>query len=1126
MAGVVNEESGVSNGQYQQKMHSGEAVAEWRSMEQVENGSPSTSPPYWDSDDGEGDGGPKPSDLYGKHTWKIDKFSQINRRELRSNAFEAGGYKWYILIYPQGCDVCNHLSLFLSVANHDKLLPGWSHFAQFTIAVVNKDPKKSKYSDTLHRFWKKEHDWGWKKFMELTKVMDGFIDADTLIIKAQVQVIRERADRPFRCLDCQYRRELVRVYLTTVEQSCRRFVEERRGKLEKLIEDKVRWSRRHFCTAFFLHCFSLLIITCLEITFCAFWMCMEQSSRHRMSHEKTETILKVVVKHFFIEKEVTSTLVMDALYSGLKALESQNKEKKSKCKYFEAEELHIPIVRIEKDAFALADDVLLLLERAAMEPLPPKDEKAPQNRTKDGSAGEEFNKDSIERDERRLTELGRRTIEIFVLAHIFSSKIEVAYQEAVALKKQEELIREEEAAWLAELEQKARRGVTDKEKKSKKKQVYGKQKRINRKGKDKGGDDNYIRTVQYKIDEDIPTERKELAAEPKTVLEKAGAGEDIYDVSDSVDCALEILPLDSEDRYLSPVNWDTDTSEVHPPVEAVSGGFSGVQNGIERRSASVVDDSSSTCSCDSVPSVVVSVANKGISRYHEKQKSPNRGRNHQSKLISESVDWVDEEPIQPVHARHSNDASQSSNLVGSYSQAFILSLHDRVVNGIEQQVEEKEKETGSFQRSPNGKGESDACATTPLRSPLKTIPLVARLNVEPKTGTPSPANSSVLLSSSAENAPTLEILEPQKLKTLKPTENPPGQQIHMGNGKLPPPEVSVTVDKPKIPPPPVMSRPQSAPLVPGPRPAVSKISVVQTAPVLARPASAAGRLGAEPTTQYTNQRYVQQSNRNATIGGHVFSGSLSAYSQNHSSSSGENASHSYSHVFSPRISDQVGPFGMVNQHDFLQKGPVWIEHPNNMQNFELYNPVRSRPQDLTTEFRAGTSGSQSHVLADEFPHLDIINDLLDDEHGIGMVATRVNSGYQSFDNGPHNMNRHYSFRGDPGLSGGPGLSCTLDRDRSNHDEGIQHDFGGSGRIYNTVRDMIPSPQAGPHPYMNGQIDGFMPNQWQMGGGSDVPYLSVRNLENDGGGYPHRAPEYANLSVGINGYTVYRPSSGH
>ena len=39
--------------------------------------------------------GPKPSELYGKYTWKIEKFSQINKRELRSNAFEVGGYKWY-----------------------------------------------------------------------------------------------------------------------------------------------------------------------------------------------------------------------------------------------------------------------------------------------------------------------------------------------------------------------------------------------------------------------------------------------------------------------------------------------------------------------------------------------------------------------------------------------------------------------------------------------------------------------------------------------------------------------------------------------------------------------------------------------------------------------------------------------------------------------------------------------------------------------------------------------------------------------------------------------------------------------------------------------------------------------
>jgi len=62
-------------------------------------------------------------------------------------------------------------------------------------------------------------------------------------------------------------------------------------------------------------------------------------------------------------------------------------------------------------------------------------------------------------------------IYFFFLISCIGSKIEVAYQDAIALKRQEELIREE-AAWLAETEQKAKRGTADKDKKSKKKQVW------------------------------------------------------------------------------------------------------------------------------------------------------------------------------------------------------------------------------------------------------------------------------------------------------------------------------------------------------------------------------------------------------------------------------------------------------------------------------------------------------------------------------------------------------------------------------------------------------------------------------------------------------------------------------
>lgn len=56
MAGTASEESGVGRSlegisSAQQRCQSSEALAEWRSSDHVENGSPSTSPPYWDTDD-------------------------------------------------------------------------------------------------------------------------------------------------------------------------------------------------------------------------------------------------------------------------------------------------------------------------------------------------------------------------------------------------------------------------------------------------------------------------------------------------------------------------------------------------------------------------------------------------------------------------------------------------------------------------------------------------------------------------------------------------------------------------------------------------------------------------------------------------------------------------------------------------------------------------------------------------------------------------------------------------------------------------------------------------------------------------------------------------------------------
>lgn len=142
---------------------------------------------------------------------------------------------------------------------------------------------------------------------------------------------------------------------------------------------------------------------------CAFWLGMDQKSRRAMSREKMDVIQKLVVKHFFINKNVTSPLVMDFLFKGLNSLVlDTNKEKiiltiskqivrllkddsnasettlktledePKKEIAFDTKELAVPIVSVDNDMFVLADDAMLLLEKAVLEPFP--GERVPPNR--------------------------------------------------------------------------------------------------------------------------------------------------------------------------------------------------------------------------------------------------------------------------------------------------------------------------------------------------------------------------------------------------------------------------------------------------------------------------------------------------------------------------------------------------------------------------------------------------------------------------------------------------------------------------------------------------------------------------------------------------------------------------
>ncbi|KAF3638607.1 putative MATH domain-containing protein-like [Capsicum annuum] len=180
---------------------------------------------------------------------------------------------------------------------------------------------------------------------------------------------------------------------------------------------------------------------------------------------------------------------------------------------------------------------------------------------------------------------------------------------------------------------------------------------------------------------------------------------------------------------------------------------------------------------------------------------------------------------------------------------------------------------------------------------------------------------------------------------------------------------------------PAKLRPLSAPLVTEPRPAVPVVSMVQATQVPPRSVSAAGRFGPDPSP--ATQSYVPQSLRNAIMGGLV-SGSPVGFSQPHSPKGPERTEHS-----------SAGPsssYGMTNQ-DTSWNGQKCessaghsrsLSHPfvlNHIQDSDMLKPVNGRIHDhLPSELLACTSGSQSQsVLADEFPHLDIINDLLGKE---------------------------------------------------------------------------------------------------------------------------------------------------
>ena len=353
---------------------------------------------------------------------------------------------------------------------------------------------------------------------------------------------------------------------------------------------------------------------------------------------------------------------------------------------------------------------------------------------------------------------------------------------------------------------------------------------------------------------------------------------------------------------------------------------------------------------------------------------------------------------------------------------------------------------------------------------------------------PSPLTQTKLEKKNASVAPN---------KKVMPVSGPPSS-----NQVVPPSsDIGLRADVQKIPAPKqpattTITRPSSAPVIPAMRPAPIVVSSVQPTTSFPRSVSSAGRLGPD-SSLHNQQTYTPQSYKHAIVGNSP--GSSSSF--NHHPSS-----HGVAPTTLPSASySQTPTSSYQSSFPFSQDGRFLGGRSLNSVNMGMNNPYAPTVTSNSSRQQA------QNLMTDEFPHLDIINDLLEDENCSNMVFNG-----SMFSSQPQMLDRQYSYHG--GGAADFGISGEL------LSGGRSRSFGEEGYHYMPHNGLS---AAGPY------ADGLIPTQWQMAN-VDLSLLGMRNNSSNLGdttAYHHNAyygldSSNPSFSSGINGYTEFRPSNGH
>ncbi|XP_076915502.1 protein RESTRICTED TEV MOVEMENT 3-like isoform X2 [Bidens hawaiensis] len=136
----------------------------------------------------------------------IQQFSALTKHNVEryeSNEFETGGYKWKLVIHPNGNKTKNageFLSIYLAITDTASLTPGWEVYATFRIFLLDQiNDTYLKVEDEKtngRRFHRLRTEWGFDQFISFKTFNDpnnAYLVGDNCVFGAEVFVRKERS---------------------------------------------------------------------------------------------------------------------------------------------------------------------------------------------------------------------------------------------------------------------------------------------------------------------------------------------------------------------------------------------------------------------------------------------------------------------------------------------------------------------------------------------------------------------------------------------------------------------------------------------------------------------------------------------------------------------------------------------------------------------------------------------------------------------------------------------------------------------------------------------------------------------------------------------------------------------